>query len=116
MPLKQRAKLILKRHFVVVIFLVFNVPDNVLRIRLANGKSCVSALPIKFGIAGAVIRLHPFRTPLLNFFNQDLQSVIFRKEEHCVDMIFVSSDGDRGTFPLLEYSGLVRPEFVLHFA
>ncbi len=65
----QRAKLVLKRHLAMMLFLRRDIIANLFDIRLANGERAVSALPVKVPVTWSLF-LHPFRRTLLRFFHK----------------------------------------------
>ena len=97
-----------------MLFLVLNVALDFHHVRPTHRKSCVSVLPMEILLSGT-IRLHPLGTPFLDFFDNLHQGVILCEREQGRDMILGTADRQRGTFPSLEYAGLVGLESVARF-
>ncbi len=74
-----------------VFFLVLDVPSDLFDVGLADGEPGISALPVKLRVLGA-ISLHPFGTALLNFFDDLLQSMVFRQRQQSMNMVFNAAD------------------------
>ena len=90
-----------------VLCLVLNVFPDFLDIGLTDREAGVSSLPLKFPVACAIVRLHPLRTALLDFFNNLLEGKILRERKQRVYVIFDTADYESGTFQLSEYTSLV---------
>ena len=47
-PLQKRSVFVLKRHQLVMLLLTFNVPNDLIQMRLTDRKRAIAALPVKF--------------------------------------------------------------------
>jgi len=64
-----------------VLCLVFDVSFDFLQVRLTDGETGVPGLPMKVLVGRSILRLHPLRTTLLDFFNDFLEGIILREGE-----------------------------------
>src|SRR4051794_8834484 len=82
-------------------------------IRRAHRKRRVSILPMKIGVACAVM-LHPFGATLLDLFDDLLQRMVLGQNEERMHMIVNAADDERRAVPFLEDPGLVSEEVFAH--
>src|SRR6516225_2549418 len=106
---EKRSKLILARHFLVMLLLVLDVEVHRLGVGLAHRECRVACLPLKV-LELRTFDLHPLRATLLYLLDNLLESVILRKREQCVDVIGDAADLEGGTFPGFKDPRLVRPQ------
>lgn len=106
-PVEQRTKFFLKRHLVMMFYLIADVCLDLRDTRLTYGKRRVPVLPVEVLVFWPV-GLHPLGTSLLDFLNDFLESMILRLTIERVNVIFHASDDDCGTAPLFKYTRLIR--------
>jgi hypothetical protein len=92
--------------------LVLNVSSDFVYIGLTDRKTSVSALPLELFVIRIFARLHPLGTGFLDLFNNLFERMILGERKQCVDVIFDTSDYQRWTFPLSEYTCLISEETV----
>ena len=97
-----------------VFFLVLDVSSDRFNVGLADGEPGISALPVKLRVLGT-FRLHPLGTALLDFFDDLLQSMVFRQRKQGMNVVLGAADNERGTIPLSENACLIRVKFFFEF-
>src|SRR5205823_1117436 len=114
MSFEQRAQFILEVNLAMMFLLSLDISLYCFDTGLVHGETRVSRLPTEL-LDARPIGLHPFRTPLLHLLNQLLQRMVLRQCEERVNVVFHAANHERGTFPLLEDSRLIREQNISMF-
>jgi hypothetical protein len=108
-PEEELSKFVLKRDLAVMVFLRLDVSNDIRDARLADREGGVTGLPAELGDSGS-FGLHPFRTPLLDLFDDLLQGMIPGQREQRMHMVLGPANDQSRAVPFTEEPCLVAKE------